>query len=227
MIKESPKDLIPIFFNNNSNSYDKIVKYTTFGKDSFWKRKILEQLSAEKTVLDLACGTGILTKQIAEKLPHAEIMGVDVTKNYLEKAKEKLISFQKISFVNQDAEKLDLGKKFDCITASYLPKYCISDVLVKNCIKHLNDGGKIVLHDFTYPKNKLIQKLWNFYFKLLYLVGFFIPNWKQVFLDLPNLIRTTNWVEDYKETMKNYGLKIHTQDLTWGSSTIIVGTKIN
>ncbi|MFB5635953.1 MAG: class I SAM-dependent methyltransferase [Nitrosopumilus sp.] len=226
MIKKSPKDLVPMFFNDTSNSYDKIVNYTTFGKDSFWKHKILEQLSTEKTVLDLACGTGILTKQIAEKLPHAEIMGVDVTKNYLEKAKEKLTSFQKVSFVNQDAEKLDLGKKFDCITASYLPKYCISDVLVKNCINHLNDGGKIVLHDFTYPKNKLIQKLWNFYFKVLYLIGFFIPNWKQVFLDLPNLIKTTNWVEDYKETMKNYGLKIHAQDLTWGSSTIIVGTKI-
>ncbi len=227
MIKESPKDLVPMFFNDTFNSYDKIVNYTTFGKDSFWKHKILEQLSTEKTVLDLACGTGILTKQIAEKLPHAEITGVDVTKSYLEKAKEKLISFQKISFVNQDAEKLNLGKKFDCITASYLPKYCMSDVLVKNCIKHLNDGGKIVLHDFTYPKNKLIQKLWNFYFKVLNFVGFFIPNWKQVFLDLPNLIRTTNWVEDYKETMKNYGLKIHAQDLTWGSSTIIVGTKIN
>jgi demethylmenaquinone methyltransferase/2-methoxy-6-polyprenyl-1,4-benzoquinol methylase len=227
MNKESPKDLIPMFFNDNSNSYDKIVHYTTFGKDSFWKCKILEQLSTEKTVLDLACGTGILTKQIAEKLPHAEILGVDVTKNYLEKAQEKLISFQNISFVNQDAEKLDLRKKFDCITASYLPKYCISDILIKNCINHLNDGGKIVLHDFTYPKNKLIQKMWNFYFKVLSLVGFFIPNWKQVFLDLPNLIRTTNWVEDYEETMKYYGLKIHTQDLTWGSSTIIVGTKIN
>ncbi len=225
MIKESPKDLVPTFFNDTSNSYDKIVNYTTFGKDSFWKHKILEQLSTEKTVLDLACGTGILTKQIAEKLPHAEIIGVDVTKSYLEKAKEKLISFQKISFVNQDAEKLNLGKKFDCITASYLPKYCTPDALVKNCINHLNDGGKIILHDFTYPKNKLIQKLWNFYFKVLYLVGFIIPNWKQVFLDLPNLIRTTNWVDDYKETMKNYGLKIHAQDLTCGSSTIIVGIK--
>ncbi len=66
----------------------------------------MEQLSNEKTVLDLACGTGILTKQIAEKLPQAKIIGVDVTKNYLEKAKEKLILYSNISFVNQDAEKL-------------------------------------------------------------------------------------------------------------------------
>ena len=43
MIKENPKDLVPIFFNDTSNSYDKIVNYTTFGKDSLWKHKILEQ----------------------------------------------------------------------------------------------------------------------------------------------------------------------------------------
>ena len=226
MVKKSPKDLIPIFFNNTSNSYDIIVKWTTFGKDSFWKRKILEQLSNEKTVLDLACGTGILTRQIAEKIPHAKITGVDITKNYLEKAKEKLILYQNISFVNQDAEKLNLEKKFDCITASYLPKYCIANVLVKNCLEHLNVGGKIIFHDFTYSKNRLIRKMWNLYFKLLFLVGFFIPSWKQVFADLPILIRTTNWVRDYEEAMKNCGMKTSRQDLTWGSSAILVGTKI-
>ena len=226
MIKENPKELIPIFFDDTANSYDRIVNWTTFGKDSFWKSKILEQLSSEKTVLDLACGTGILTKQIAEKLPHAKITGVDMTKSYLEKAKEKLILYPNISFVNQDAEKLDLGEKFDCITASYLPKYCTANVLIKNCLEHLNVGGKIILHDFTYPNNKLIQKMWNFYFKLLYLAGFFIPNWKQVFIDLPHLIRTTNWVKDYETSMNNYGLKIYKQNLTLGSSTIIVGTKV-
>jgi len=224
--KENPKDLVPQFFNDTSNSYDKIVNYTTFGKDSFWKHKMLEQLSNEKTVLDLACGTGILTKQIAEKLPHAEIVGVDITKNYLEKAKNKLLSYQNISFIIQDAEKLNLGKKFDCITASYLPKYCTATILIKNCVDHLNSGGKIVLHDFTYPQNKLFQKLWNFYFKLLNLAGFFIPEWKQVFIDLPNLIRNTNWVREYEKAMNDCGLKIHKQDLTCGSSTIIVGTKI-
>lgn len=226
MVKKNPKDLVPTFFNNTSNSYDEIVKWTTFGKDSFWKHKILDQLSNEKTVLDLACGTGILTRHIAEKLPHAKIMGVDITKNYLEKAQEKLILYQNISFVNQDAEKLNLGEKFDCITASYLPKYCIADVLVKNCIEHLNVGGKIILHDFMYPKNRLIRKMWNFYFKLLFLAGFFIPNWKQVFIDLPILIRNTNWVRDYEETMKNCGMKTSKQELTWGSSAILVGTKI-
>ena len=95
----------------------------------------------QKTVLDLACGTGILTKQIAKKLPQAKITGVDITKNYLEKAKKKLMSYPNISFVNQDAEKLNLGKKFDCITTSYLPKYCTSKILIKN-LEYLKLMGK-------------------------------------------------------------------------------------
>ncbi|MDH3502119.1 MAG: class I SAM-dependent methyltransferase [Nitrosopumilus sp.] len=226
MIKKNPKELVQTFFNNTANSYDKIVYWTTFGKDVFWKQKILEHLSNEKTVLELACGTGILTRKIAEKIPKAKITGVDITKNYLEKAKEKLILYRNVSFVNQDAEKLDLERKFDCIAASYLPKYCIADVLVKNCIEHLNVGGKIILHDFTYPKNKLVQKMWNFYFKLLYLVGLFIPNWKQVFIYLPHVIRNSSWVREYESAMRHYGLKTSRQDLTFGSSTIIVGIKI-
>jgi demethylmenaquinone methyltransferase/2-methoxy-6-polyprenyl-1,4-benzoquinol methylase len=226
MIKNRPKDLVPSFFNNTANSYDKIVRWTTFGKDRVWKNEILKQISTEKTVLDLACGTGILTRQIAEKIPHAKITGVDITTSYLEKAKEKLKLYQNISFVNQDAEKLDLGGKFDCITASYLPKYCESNILIKNCLEHLNVGGKIILHDFTYPKNRVVRKMWNFYFGILYLVGFFIPDWKKVFTDLPHLIRETDWVKKYENTMRNMGLNVYKQDLTWKSSTIIVGTKI-
>ncbi len=226
MIAQTPKDYVPQFFNDTSDSYDKIVHWTTFGKDSLWKNKILEQISTEKTVLDLACGTGILTGQIAQKLPQAKIVGVDITSTYLEKAKEKLDSNQNISFVNQDAEKLDLGKKFDCITASYLPKYCDPEILVKTCLEHLNDDGKIILHDFTYPKNSFVKKLWNVYFKVLHFVGFFIPSWNNVFIDLPGLIRTSNWVEEYMNTMKNMGLKTNLQELTWGSSAILTGTKV-
>jgi len=226
MIAQTPKDYVPQFFDDTSNSYDKIVHWTTFGKDSLWKNKILEQLSDENTVLDLACGTGILTRQIAAKIPQAEIVGVDITSNYLEKAKEKLDSNLNISFVNSDAEKLKLGRKFDCITASYLPKYCDSKILIKTCLEHLNDGGKIILHDFTYPKNRFVRKLWNLYFKVLHLAGFFIPRWKNVFVDLPQLIRTSNWVEEFQKTMKNNGMKTNLQELTWGTSAVLVGTKI-
>ncbi len=101
------------------------------------KRKILEQISDGISFLDLACGTGILTRKIAEKFPNASITGVDITKSYLDVAKQNSNSFDNISFILDDAEELRLESKFDCITASYLPKYCDPEILVKNCMAHL------------------------------------------------------------------------------------------
>ena len=223
---ESAKDFVPRFFNKTAVTYDKIVNRTTFGKDKFWKKEILKKIPNSESILDLACGTGILTEQISKKLPTAKIVGVDITENYLDIAKKKLSSNQNISFVKQDAEKLDLNYKFDCITSSYIPKYCKPEILVKSCLEHLKPGGKIILHDFTYPKNKTMRKLWNLYFVVLNVVGYFIPTWKNVFEDLPKLIRSTKWLDEYEYVMKNHGLKVQRQSLTWGTSAILTGINI-
>lgn len=225
MDEKKPKDFALEFFNENAHSYDTIVNWMTLGKDDCWKKKILQHLSNEKTVLDLACGTGILTRLVSEKIPHAKIIGVDMSKNYLIKARERSGVYQNISFVKEDAENLNLGQKFDCITASYLPKYCNPDILIQTCLEHLNDGGKIVFHDFTYPASKVLQKFWIIYLKTLLLTSLFIPHWKNALENLPCLIKESKWVENYSEVMKNFGLKTQTEFLTWGSSAIVIGHK--
>ena len=35
----------------------------------------------------------------------------------------------------------------------------------------------------------------------------------------------SNWIKEYEETMRDYGMTVHRQDFTWGTSSIIVGTK--
>ncbi len=223
---ESTKDLVPIFFNKTALSYDKIVNRITFGKDKDWKKEILKKIPQSESILDLACGTGILTRQISEKFPSAKIVGVDMTESYLEIAKKKLALHQNISFVKQDAEKLNLNYKFECITSSYLPKYCKPEILINSCLYHLKPGGKIILHDFTYPKNKTVRKLWNLYFVVLKILGFFTPSWKGVFIKLPKLIRSTKWLEEYENVMKKHGLKVECQTLTSKTSAILTGSNI-
>jgi demethylmenaquinone methyltransferase/2-methoxy-6-polyprenyl-1,4-benzoquinol methylase len=149
-----------------------------------------------------------------------------MTESYLEIAKKKLSLYQNISFVKQDAEKLDLNYKFDCITSSYLPKYCKPEILINSCLYHLRPGGKIILHDFTYPKNKTVRKLWNLYFVVLKILGFFIPSWKDVFIELPKLIRSTKWLEEYQNVMRKHGLKVEYQTLTIDTSAILTGSNV-
>jgi len=225
MLAESAKNLVPKFFDETGTTYDGVVSYGTLGKDKYWKRKILEQISDGDSFLDLACGTGILTREIAEKFPSAKIVGIDITKSYFDVAKQNSNSFDNISFILDDAEKFKLDSKFDCITGSYLPKYCDPEILVKNCMTHLKPGGKIILHDFTYPKNLVIKLLWNFFFIFLRLAGYFIPSWKDALIGLPKLIRRTKWLDSYSDAMKKSGLKVSHQYLTYGASAILTGTK--
>ena len=225
MLAESAKNLVPKFFDETGTTYDGVVSYGTLGKDRYWKSKMLEQISDGSSFLDLACGTGILTREIAEKFPSAEIVGLDITKSYLDVAKMNSNSFDNILFILDDAEKFKLDSKFDCITGSYLPKYCDPEILVKNCVAYLKPGGKIIFHDFTYPKNPAVRGLWNFFLTFLRLVGCFIPSWKDALIGLPKLIRRTKWLDSYSDVMKKSGLKVSHQYLTYGASAILTGTK--
>lgn len=222
---ESPKDLVKKFFGNNAQSYEKVVNLTTFGKDTYWKKEIIKKIPNCNSILDLACGTGILTFKIAEKSPTAKIIGVDITKGYLNIAKGKLKPYHKISFLHCDVEKTTINDTFDCITSSYIPKYCDPQILVAQCLRHLKPDGKIIIHDFVYPNNKIISSMWNLYFVMLNIVGFFVPSWKEVFKNLPKLIRSTNWVEKYKDTMERNGMSVEIRFLTLGTSAILTSTK--
>lgn len=219
-----PKSLVPRFFDGTAKFYDSVVKYATFGRDDFWKKQIIRQIPDAQKILELACGTGILTGMIAQKFPHSTIVGMDITENYLEMAKRKLGSYQNISFVCQDAEELKLEEKFDCIVSSYIPKYCDPKILVPKCIQHLKSGGKIILHDFTFPKNKSMQFFWNLHFVILRIIGSFIPEWSEAFAKLPKLIQASTWINDYKAELQKNGFDVITSHHTWGCSAMLVAT---
>ncbi|MHB8602505.1 MAG: class I SAM-dependent methyltransferase [Nitrosotalea sp.] len=224
-MQESTKTLVKKFFENTAVSYEKVVNLTTFGRDSYWKREIVKEIPECSSILDLACGTGILTFKIAEKFPDAKIIGVDITEGYLSMARKKLKPTHKISFLHGDAEKIILTTKFDCISSSYIPKYCVPSILIEKCLSHLNSNGTIILHDFTYPQNIVVKGLWNFYFIILKISGHLMPNWKYVFENLSKIVKSSNWVDDYSNVMKRNGLQIEVKYLTLHSSAILTGTK--
>ena len=226
MESESAKDLVPKFFGKTASTYDTVARWATLGKDEYWKKQILNQIPNGESFLDLACGTGILTRKIAKKFPNAKIIGIDITKGYLTIAKKNSSSYKNISFLHQDAEKLHLESKFDWIISSYLPKYCNPEILLKNCIDHLKPGGSIIFHDFIFPKNKFVQKIWNTHFVILRFLGKFFPSWKEAFTELPELIRSSSWLRDYENIMRKNGLQITSHFLTWNTVAILKGTKI-
>lgn len=228
-MKEPRAELVENFFTGTGHSYDRVVRLGTLGFDGYWKRRILARVPPVTSILDLACGTGILTFALARHHRHARIVGVDVTEDYLRMARRKAQALgAKIDFIHANAETVKLRETFDCITSSYLPKYVDANLLLQNISPALRPGGVIVLHDFLYPRHPLARAIWHGYNRILNFTGRrLFPEWKNVFdNNLTDLIVRSNWLAEFSEAFRQHGYTdIRIERLTFGSAAIISAKK--
>lgn len=230
MEENSKAELVHRFFKGTGPSYDFMVNLCTLGFDRSWKNKILNRVpEGSMRVLDQACGTGILTFKIAQKLPFCHIFGVDLIEEYLTIANEKArrLRLRNVDFILGKAEDVLLRQQFDCITSSYLAKYAELGNLIRNAKKMLRSGGVLIMHDFTYPPNHAFARLWEFYFRILQWAGRWkYPKWQTIFQGLPRVLRETKWTTELVSFLKeNAFSEISIQSLTFGTSAIITAKK--
>jgi len=231
MEQDSKTGLVYRFFSGTGSTYDWIAHFATLGFDQRWKRRILDQIpKGSSKIMDQACGTGILTLKIARQFPHCRVVGVDLLDEYLTLAKEKArrLKLENVEFVLGKAEEVSLGEGFDCITSSYLAKYAELGSLIQNIRKMLRPGGILVMHDFTYPSDRMFGHLLELYFKFLQAVGrWTCPQWKTALEGLPELLRQTGWVTQLTRGLEeNAFSEIHVQPLTLGTSTLVTARKM-
>jgi SAM-dependent methyltransferase len=73
--------------------YDRFTRAFSFGMDRGWKQQLLDELTrrvqGNTTVLDLASGTGDLALGAAASLPHARVLGVDVSRRMVAAAEQR------------------------------------------------------------------------------------------------------------------------------------------
>lgn len=96
-------------------------------------------------VLDLACGTGVVTKKIREKVGSlGYVVGGDTSITAIKTAKKWNGSQLNLDFVNIDAENFNFSKQFDIITCQYaLFFFPNAQKALKNIKKNLKKSGKI------------------------------------------------------------------------------------
>jgi SAM-dependent methyltransferase len=102
-------------------------------------------LEKGNVVLDVACGTGVVTKKISEGVGRSGyVVGVDTSVTAIKVAKKWNESRPNLDFVNMDAERFNLTTRFDAITCQYaLFFFPDAQRALKNMKSHLKKGGKI------------------------------------------------------------------------------------
>lgn len=104
------------------------------------------QIKPSDKVLDLACGTGAVSKQVVDKLGSGgRLVGVDFSRTALTIAK-KFVSSHRANFFEMDAENLGLHGEFDSVLCQYgIMFFPNTSVVLKNIKKLLKPRGRISL----------------------------------------------------------------------------------
>lgn len=223
-------ELVNRFFSGTGRTYDFMVNFATFGIDRRWKRRMVDLLPPDPArVLDLACGTGILTLAIARRHPDCQVVGVELRDEYLAIARKKAqkLGIQNVEWILSRAEDYRSSALFDCVCSSYLAKYADLKRLTRNTREMLNEDGLLLMHDFTYPPRAHLVRIWRLYFKILQLAGSrLFPAWREIFYGLPRLIEQTRWVSELQDALRENGFRqIRMEYLTAYGSAIITARK--
>ncbi len=106
----------------------------------------LANIRPDDKVLDVACGTGVVSKEISQCLgPKGLLVGIDLSRTALGIAKGT-ISFQNSNFVEMDAENIGFNFKFDKVTCQYgLMFFPDSSKVLESIRKILNKDGMLVV----------------------------------------------------------------------------------
>ena len=221
--------MVRSFFSGTGRSYDRVVNLFTLGLDSHWKAEIVKLVPDAERALDLACGTGILTERLAKKYHDLEIVGVDITPDYLAAYDERLRrkTWIRAHSILGNAETVALEGEFDVVVSSYLAKYVDLDLLMSNVTPHLRRGGTFIAHDFILPTNSIFKTSWLAYTWAMNRIGpVLFPEFHTVFDDgLTRLIRRTRWPYDLMNTLRKHGyeairyrrLSFQTAGLVWAT----------
>ncbi|MGQ0750219.1 MAG: class I SAM-dependent methyltransferase [Betaproteobacteria bacterium] len=222
--------LVRRFFAGTGSSYDFMVNFATFGIDRRWKRRILALLPDNPArILDLACGTGILTIAIARKYPQCRVVGVELRDEYLQHAREKVrrLGLRNVELVLGRAEDYRSPEPFDCVCSSYLAKYADLPRLTRNIRDMLDQAGLVVMHDFIHPPTATLRFFWRAYFKVMQTIGSrAFPAWREIFFGLPQLIEQTRWLTELQTALReNRFQDIRVEPLTLHGSAIITARR--
>ncbi|MCA1810014.1 MAG: class I SAM-dependent methyltransferase [Lentisphaerae bacterium] len=149
-------------FTTVAPHYQTITSLLSFNRDRVWKKLLVQSLPPMATpiCLDLACGTGDITRLLADKYPDGRIIGMDITEAMLELARRRQAPAA-IEFHCRDMAQTGLeADAVDIITGGYALRNAgdLPSALAE-IFRVLKPGGWAAFLDFSKPRSRILQRL--------------------------------------------------------------------
>ncbi len=140
------QDII-IYYNKRAKEYDKVYQNPLEQDDLSASSSLFQNLVAQKKVLEIACGTGYWTEQMARTA--RSVHATDVNEVLIEIAKKRQFTGD-VTFEVADMYSLPDNQKYDVVFGGFIWSHIMLQNLdllldkIKNC---LNPNGVIVFID--------------------------------------------------------------------------------
>tara|TARA_Y100000588_G_C14068026_1_gene844496 strand:+ start:179 stop:910 length:732 start_codon:yes stop_codon:yes gene_type:complete len=236
-IELSAEETNPVqaMFNAVAPRYDLLNRLLSIGIDRHWRKVAVREFEQveNKKYLDMATGTADVALEFAKIHSKAsQIIGIDFSVSMLKLGRQKIITngfCKRIKLLPGAAENIPLkNDTFDgTITAFGVRNFIDAQKGLKEMCRILKPNGKIVVLEFSFPKNELLNKIYRFYFeKVLPFLGRIISGHKKAYSYLP--LSVINFPQDkaFNELLECSGFKsVSFKSLTLGIVTIYTGIK--
>lgn len=207
-------------FDSVADKYDLMNDVMSFGIHRLWKRLTIEKTAVRSgmRVLDLAGGTGDLTKALAQRVaPSGEVVLADINENMVQVGRRRLVDAgvaQWVDFTLANAEQLPFADaSFDRVTIAFgLRNVTDKAAALREMARVLKPGGQALILEFSQVKQPWLAKAYDFYsFNILPKMGKVIAQDEESYRYLAESIRK----HPDQETLKNMMLEAGFDKVTY------------
>ena len=202
--------LVKKVFSSVSIKYDFMNDIMSMGMHRFWKNNLVDLMIINNNdqILDLAGGSGDISKRILKKNSNTKVILYDRSKEMIAIAKKKIKNKQ-VKFICDIAERMPFdNKSFDIIVTSFgLRNFSDIQKSMVEIHRTLKQGGKFYCLEFSKVNSKSLRFLFNAYCKLIPKLGNFFANDQEAYEYLIESIKCfPNQIEISKK-LRNVGFK--------------------
>ncbi len=222
-------------FNDIAPTYDFLNHVLSLGIDRYWRKKLASRVPlGQIQVLDLATGTGDLALTVAHWRPEATITALDLSQGMIDIGKRKVEQknlTHRVKMAIGDGVNLSIpDRSVDIISIGFgIRNFSGPYDSLKQCARALRPGGKILILEFSWPPNRLVRSIYNFYFRyLLPWIGNRLSRHKDAYTYLNQTVENFPFGEAFLQLMRDAGFQtVSATPLTFGIATLYQGTAKN
>ena len=229
---QNKKGLVQNVFDQVYDKYDLMNDFMSLGIHRLWKKNLLNMMnpSPKQKLIDVACGTGDIAKLFLDYVnKDSEITCIDPNKAMIKKAKEKLETYENLTWMIASAEKLPIPENtFDFYTISFGLRNTKSlDKALSEAYRVLKPGGRYLCLEFSKIQNSGLDFIYKNYSKLIPSIGKYIVGEKAPYEYLVKSIENFLNQDELIDLMKKKGFqKCKYRNLSGGIVSIHSGWKI-